>query len=69
MAKAMKRADVVKALSAKGCNILREGGQHTIWVCPCGQHKVAVPRHNETSAGVVRNIIAAMACLQEGWLQ
>jgi len=65
----MKRRDVLKALRAAGCHVQREGGEHTIWRCPCGQHKTAVPRHSEISAGVVGSIEKQMACLEQGWLQ
>jgi hypothetical protein len=34
----------------------------------CGKHSTAVPRHTETSAGVVRNIIRDLTCLPKGWL-
>ena len=65
----MKRADVSAALNSRGCRILRDTGNHTIWICPCGQHRAPLPRHKETSAGVVRSISRQMACLPEGWLQ
>lgn len=65
----MKRRDVVKALRGRGCHIEREGGEHTIWRCSCGEHQTAVPRHNGITAGVVGKIQAQLACLGKGWLQ
>jgi predicted RNA binding protein YcfA (HicA-like mRNA interferase family) len=65
----MKRREVVKALRQSGCLIEREGGEHTIWRCPCGQHQTAVPRHTEITAGVIGKIEKQMACLDRGWLQ
>jgi hypothetical protein len=60
---------VVAALVKQGCSKLSERGIHEKWRCPCGQHTTAVPRHNEVTAGVVRGIIADLACLPKGWLQ
>ena len=67
--KPMKRRDVVKALRGNGCYIEREGGEHTIWRCPCGQHQTAVPRHTEITAGVVEKIEKQIACVDRRWLQ
>lgn len=66
----MKRVLVERALRRAGCRKLREGAEHTLWHCDCGQgHKTAVPRHREISAGVVGNMIKDMPCRPEGWLQ
>jgi hypothetical protein len=69
MAKPMRRQLVVRALSQAGCLVKSDTGNHTKWVCPCGQHSANIPRHNITSAGVVASTIKRMACLPEGWLQ
>jgi len=69
MPKPMKRRDVEKRLAAIGATVLREGGEHTIYVCACEQHKVAVPRHREIAAGVVTNIQKSIECEEKGWLQ
>lgn len=65
----MKRRDVEKRLVAIGATVLREGGEHTLYVCACGQHKVAVPRHREISAGVGMTIQKTIECERKGWLQ
>jgi predicted RNA binding protein YcfA (HicA-like mRNA interferase family) len=66
----MKRRDVVRALRRVGCSVAREGSEHTIWQCSCPEgHTVAVPRHVEVSAGVVRSIQERIACQRKGWLQ
>lgn len=68
--KPMKRRDVVRALRRVGCSVAREGSEHTIWQCSCPEgHTVAVPRHAEVSAGVVRSIQERVACQRKGWLQ
>lgn len=69
MTRPMRRRDVEAALTRHGCTVLREGGRHTMWQCPDGDHTAPIPRHREIKAGVVRNIARAMECLEEGWLQ
>lgn len=68
MAKAMKLTDVIRALNARGCRIVRDTGRHTRWVCPCGEHTADIPRHRQVSAGVVADTIRRLACLPRGWL-
>ena len=65
----MKRRDVVKALRGIGATVLRDKGDHTVWICTCGSHKAPVVRHSEITAGVVGSIGKQMACAPEGWLQ
>ncbi|MCL2595056.1 MAG: type II toxin-antitoxin system HicA family toxin [Promicromonosporaceae bacterium] len=65
----MKRRDVVAALSAAGCRLLRDKGGHTVFACPCGKHSAPLPRHGKITPGVVRGLIKYMPCLPEGWLQ
>jgi hypothetical protein len=67
--KAMSTRQVVKARRRNECKLTGTDGPHDKWVCRCGKHSTAVPRHTETSAGVVRNIIRDLSCLPEGWLQ
>jgi hypothetical protein len=69
MARAMKRADVDRALRQNECSVKSDTGDHTKWECPCGAHSANIPRHREISPGVVTNTIKRMACLPEGWLQ
>ncbi|PZR55237.1 type II toxin-antitoxin system HicA family toxin [Xylanimonas oleitrophica] len=69
MVKPMKRREVQDALAAHGCKVIREGGRHTVYGCPCGKHTAPLPRHGDVTAGVVRSIQKQMACLPEGWLQ
>ena len=40
-----------------------------MYLCACGNHKTAVPRHSVITAGVVRNIQEQIACERKGWLQ
>jgi hypothetical protein len=67
MAKAIRRREVIGLINRAGCTFEREGAKHTLYRCPCGQHRVVVPRHSEISAGVVASIDAT-PCM-EGVLQ
>ena len=58
-----------RALRSQGCEVKRDTGRHTVWVCPCGVHTADIPRHNIISPGVVRDTINRMECLPKGWLQ
>lgn len=69
MAKEMKRRDVEQRLTANGCTVKSDDGDHTKWVCPDGSHTANIPRHRKISPGVVRDTIKRMACLPKGWLQ
>jgi hypothetical protein len=69
MSKPMKRRDVIRRLTDIGATVLREGAEHTVYACPCGHHRAALPRHTEITPGVVGNIGKAMECQEKGWLQ
>jgi len=43
----MKRRDLLRHLEKQGCEFLREGGNHTIYVNRCAQTSSAVPHHRE----------------------
>lgn len=52
----MKRVDLVRHLKAQGCVLLREGGNHTIFMNPRNNQVSAVPRHREINDFLVRKI-------------
>ena len=64
----MKRRDIERALIAAGCTKAREGANHTVWHCPCGQHRTVVARHTEIEETIVMQIRKQVACLPKGWL-
>jgi predicted RNA binding protein YcfA (HicA-like mRNA interferase family) len=41
------KAELLRHLSAHGCQLLREGGRHSIYWNPANRKTSAVPRHNE----------------------
>lgn len=52
----MKRLDLIRYLEAHGCEFLREGGNHTIYVNRLAQRVSAIPRHRETNNFLARKI-------------
>lgn len=51
----MKRSQLLRHLRSHGCELLREGGNHSWW------HNPTIPRHTE-----IRNILAAKICKDLG---
>lgn len=43
----MKRADLLRYLTRHGCELLREGGRHSLYVHRANGKASAVPRHRE----------------------
>jgi mRNA interferase HicA len=43
----LKRRDLIRHLEEHGCQLLREGGNHTIYVNRVAKKTSSVPRHNE----------------------
>lgn len=52
----MKRSDLIRHLSANGCQLLREGGRHSIYWNPTNRKTSAVPRHSEIVLPVANRI-------------
>ena len=52
----MKRLDLVRHLEAHGCEFLREGGNHTIYINRSVRKISAVPRHREIIEFTARKI-------------
>ncbi|NJK51744.1 MAG: type II toxin-antitoxin system HicA family toxin [Leptolyngbyaceae cyanobacterium SU_3_3] len=53
----MKRVDLVRHLETHGCEFLREGGRHTIYVNRAAQRSTSIPRHRE-----INNLLARKIC-------
>ena len=43
----MKRRELVRHLTAQGCHLLREGGNHSWWINPAKNRRSSIPRHAE----------------------
>lgn len=52
----MKRRALVRHLEEHGCELLREGGRHSIYVNRASRRTSAVPRHTEINDDLARKI-------------
>ena len=52
----MKRRDLLWHLEQHGCEFLREGGSHTVYVNRTAKKASTVPRHNEINQDLARKI-------------
>jgi mRNA interferase HicA len=52
----MKRRDLVRHLERHGCEFLREGGSHTVYVNRRTRKSSTVPRHREVFEFLARKI-------------
>ena len=52
----MKRRDLIRHLEQHGCEQLREGGKHTVYVNRKARKTTTVPRHNEINEYLARKI-------------
>jgi len=52
----MKRLDLIRHLERNGCEFLREGGSHTIYVNRAAKKVSSVPRHREIIEFTARKI-------------
>jgi mRNA interferase HicA len=52
----MKRADLVRHLEAHGCQLLREGSNHTVYVNRVARRTSSVPRHREVNEYLAQKI-------------
>jgi predicted RNA binding protein YcfA (HicA-like mRNA interferase family) len=52
----MKRLALIRHLERHGCELLREGGSHTIYVNRAAKRVSAVPRHREIIELTARKI-------------
>lgn len=52
----MKRKDLIKHVEKYGCEFLREGGSHTIYVNRAKGKASTIPRHREIDENLTRKI-------------
>jgi len=52
----MKRSALIRHLSSYGCELIREGGRHSIWKNMKTGDMTAVPRHNEIKEFMAQKI-------------
>jgi len=56
----MKRTDLVRHLENHGCQFVREGKEHTLYINRETNRSAAVPRHREIPTGTARSICRAL---------
>ena len=52
----MKRRDLIEHLEGHGCEFLREGGNHAIYLNRVARKSSSVPRHREINGFLARKI-------------
>lgn len=52
----MKRTDLLRHLRANGCELLREGGNHSIYANRAARKVSTIPRHREIDEYLARKI-------------
>ena len=52
----MKLAALVRHPRMRGCRLLREGGNHSIYLIPSNRRTSSVPRHREIDEFLARKI-------------
>ena len=52
----MKRIDLIRHLERNGCQLLREGGRHTVYVNRSAKRSSAIPRHGDVNEFLARKI-------------
>jgi hypothetical protein len=52
----MKRIDLIRHLKRCGCEFLREGHNHTVYVNPIALKSSSIPRHAEVNDFLARKI-------------
>jgi hypothetical protein len=57
----MKRVDLIKAIEAAGCSLIRHGRRHDWYTNPATGVSQPVPRHREIKEHLARRIIRMLA--------
>jgi len=52
----MKREELIRQLTRKGCQLLRHGSRHDIYLNPATGQKQPVPRHSEIDNALAKHI-------------
>jgi mRNA interferase HicA len=52
----MKRRDLIRHLERHGCELLREGGNHSVYVNRLAGKSTSVPRHREINDFLCKKI-------------
>ena len=61
----MKRRELLKRLAAGGCELVRRGGRHDVYVNPTSGKKQPVPRHTEIDETLAKHILRHLGLTSE----
>jgi mRNA interferase HicA len=62
----VKRLDLIRHLERHGCRLLREGGNHSVYVNPATGNISTVPRHREINDYLARKIFRDLGISEPG---
>ena len=62
----MKRVDLIRHLEGHGCQFLREGANHTVYVNRPARKASTVPRHREINDFLARKICRDLGVAEPG---
>jgi predicted RNA binding protein YcfA (HicA-like mRNA interferase family) len=57
----VKRRELLRHLRSHGCELLREGGNHSVFVNRAAKRSTAIPRHREINDFLARKICKDLA--------
>jgi predicted RNA binding protein YcfA (HicA-like mRNA interferase family) len=57
----MKRRDLIRHIESHGCEFLREGGNHTVYVNRVEKKVSTIPRHREIDENLCKKICKDLA--------
>jgi predicted RNA binding protein YcfA (HicA-like mRNA interferase family) len=62
----VRRGEFVRELTRAGCQLLRHGGRHDVYVNPANGRRATVPRHSEIKDSLCRLIRRQLGIGEEG---
>jgi mRNA interferase HicA len=62
----LKRRDLVRYLEAHGCELLREGSNHSVFINRKARKVTTVPRHREVNEFLARKICRDLDIIEPG---
>ncbi len=60
----MKRRDLIRHLEKYGCEFLREGANHTVYVNRIEKNVTTIPRHREIDENLAKKICKDLGILK-----
>jgi predicted RNA binding protein YcfA (HicA-like mRNA interferase family) len=62
----LKRRDLIRHLEQHGCELLREGGSHTVYVNRSARKATTIPRHRDINEFLARKICKDLGVPEPG---